>query len=177
MILTKKNIHDSIQSTIRMFGECLGYRIDGDESQLGFDDIMHGVDFKCVMKKKLRLLAGEQRVYCTVFQTRTINANHEDDPDMYVVEHIMYYDGSEDDAEHNYDYYYMYDDEICTDSLEEYVELITADAAKDSLLSEDSSYHHNDGSSYAKKDIANQNHLDFILEFMLNKLKKKYCVC
>ena len=54
MILTKKDIHDSIQSVIRMFGECLGYRIDGDESQLGFDDIMHGVDFKCVMKKKLR---------------------------------------------------------------------------------------------------------------------------
>lgn len=178
MILTKKNIHDSIQSTIRAFGECCGYRINGDESQLTDDDIIHGIDFKCVMKKKVKMLAGDKpKMYCSVLQTRTIYANHEDEPDMYVVDHIVYYDGKEDEAEHSYDYYYMYDDEICTDSLEEYVELITADAAKDSWLSEDSSYHHNDGSSYDKKDIANQNHLDFILEFMLNKLKKKYCAC
>ena len=159
MILTKKDIHDSIQSCIRMFGECLGYRIDGDESQLGFDDIMHGVDFKCVMKKKLKLLAGEQKVYCTVFQTRTICANHEYDPDMYVVEHIMYYEGQEYDADHNSTYYYVYDD-MYADSIEDYAELVAADAAKDNWLSED---------SYDRK------HLDYILDFMLHKMKKKYC--
>ena len=167
MILTKKDIHDSIQSCIRMFGECLGYRIDGDESQLEFDDIMHGVDFKCVMKKKLKLLAGEQRVYCTVFQTRTINANHEDDPDMYVVEHIMYYEGQEDDVDRNSTYYYVYDDDTCADSMEDYAELVAADAAKDIWLSyEDSS---------DNKNNMNRKHLDYILDFMLNKMKKKYC--
>lgn len=167
MILTKKDIHDSIQSCIRMFGECLGYRIDGDESQLEFDDIMHGVDFKCVMKKKLKLLAGEQRVYCTVFQTRTICANHEDDPDMYVVEHIMYYEGQEDDADRNSTYYYVYDDDTCADSMEDYAELVAADAAKDIWLSyEDSS---------DNKNNMNRKHLDYILDFMLNKMKKKYC--
>lgn len=167
MILTKKDIHDSIQSVIRMFGECLGYRIDGDESQLEFDDIMHGVDFKCVMKKKLKLLAGEQRVYCTVFQTRTINANHEDEPDMYVVEHIMYYEGQEDDADRSSTYYYVYDDDTCADSMEDYAELVAADAAKDILLSyEDSS---------DNKNNMNRKHLDYILDFMLNKMKKKYC--
>ena len=165
MILTKKDIHDSIQSCIRMFGECLGYRIDGDESQLGFDDIMHGVDFKCVMKKKLRLLAGEQRVYCTVFQTRTINANHEDDPDMYVVEHIMYYEGQDDDADCSSTYYYVYDD-MYADSIEDYAELVAADAAKDNWLSEDSS---------DNKNNMSREHLDYILDFMLNKMKKKYC--
>lgn len=163
MILTKKDIHDSIQSCIRMFGECLGYRIDGDESQLGFDDIMHGVDFKCVMKKKLILLAGEQKVYCTVFQTRTINANHEADPDMYVVEHIMYYEGQEDDADCSGTYYYVHDD-MYADSIKDYVELVAADAAKDSWLSEDSSDHNMD-----------RKHLDDILDFMLNKMKKNYC--
>ena len=163
MILTKKDIHDSIQSAIRMFGECLGYRIDGDESQLGFDDIMHDVDFKCVMKKKLRLLAGEQRVYCTVFKTRTINANYEDDPDMYVVEHIMYYEGQEDDADCSSTYYYVHDD-MYADSIEDYAELVTADAAKDNWLSEGSSYNN-----------MNRKHLDYILDFMLNKMKKKYC--
>ena len=166
MILTKKDIHDSIQSCIRMFGECLGYRIDGDESQLGFDDIMHGVDFKCVMKKKLRLLAGKQKVYCTVFQTRTICANHEDDPDMYVVEHIMYYEGQEDDADCSSTYYYVYDDDTYADSMEDYAELVAADAAKDIWLSEDSSYN---------KNNMNRKHLDYILDFMLNKMKKKYC--
>lgn len=167
MILTKKDIHDSIQSVIRMFGECLGYRIDGDESQLEFDDIMHGVDFKCVMKKKLKLLAGEQRVYCTVFQTRTINANHEDEPDMYVVEHIMYYEGQEDDADRSSTYYYVYDDDTCADSMEDYAELVAADAAKDIWLSyEDSS---------DNKNNMNRKHLDYILDFMLNKMKKKYC--
>ena len=163
MILTKKDIHDSIQSCIRMFGECLGYRIDGDESQLGFDDIMHGVDFKCVMKKKLRLFGGEYKVYCTVFQTRTINANHEDDPDMYVVEHIMYYEGQEDEADRSSTYYYVYDDDTCADSMEDYAELVAADAAKCNW-SEDSSY-----------DNMNRKHLDYILDFMLNKMKKKYC--
>ena len=167
MILTKKDIHDSIQSVIRMFGECLGYRIDGDESQLEFDDIMHGVDFKCVMKKKLKLLAGEQRVYCTVFQTRTICANHEDDPDMYVVEHIMYYEGQEDEADRSSTYYYVYDDDTCADSMEDYAELVAADAAKDIWLSyEDSS---------DNKNNMNRKHLDYILDFMLNKMKKKYC--
>lgn len=167
MILTKKDIHDSIQSVIRMFGECLGYRIDGDESQLGFDDIMRGVDFKCVMKKKLKLLAGEQKVYCTVFQTRTICANHEDDPDMYVVEHIMYYEGQEDDADRSSTYYYVYDDDTCADSMEDYAELVAADAAKDIWLSyEDSS---------DNKNNMNRKHLDYILDFMLNKMKKKYC--
>lgn len=167
MILTKKDIHDSIQSCIRMFGECLGYRIDGDESQLVFDDIMHGVDFKCVMKKKLRLLAGEQRVYCTVFQTRTINANHEDDPDMYVVEHIMYYEGQEYDADRSSTYYYVYDNDMCADSMEDYAELVAADAAKDIWLSyEDSS---------DNKNNMNRKHLDYILDFMLHKMKKKYC--
>ena len=167
MILTKKDIHDSIQSCIRMFGECLGYRIDGDESQLEFDDIMHGVDFKCVMKKKLKLLAGEQRVYCTVFQTRTICANHEDDPDMYVVEHIMYYEGQEDDVDRSSTYYYVYDDDTCADSMEDYAELVAADAAKDIWLSyEDSS---------DNKNNMNRKHLDYILDFMLNKMKKKYC--
>ena len=167
MILTKKDIHDSIQSVIRMFGECLGYRIDGDESQLEFDDIMHGVDFKCVMKKKLKLLAGEQRVYCTVFQTRTICANHEDDPDMYVVEHIMYYEGQEDDVDRSSTYYYVYDDDTCADSMEDYAELVAADAAKDIWLSyEDSS---------DNKNNMNRKHLDYILDFMLNKMKKKYC--
>ena len=166
MILTKKDIHDSIQSCIRMFGECLGYRIDGDESQLGFDDIMHGVDFKCVMKKKLRLLAGEQKVYCTVFQTRTICANHEDDPDMYVVEHIMYYEGQEYDADHSSTYYYVYDDDMCADSIEDYAELVAADAAKDNWLSED---------SYDNKNNMDRKHLDYILDFMLHKMKKKYC--
>lgn len=167
MILTKKDIHDSIQSVIRMFGECLGYRIDGDESQLGFDDIMHGVDFKCVMKKKLRLLCGEQRVYCTVFQTRTIYANHEDDPDMYVVEHIMYYEGQEDDADRSSTYYYVYDDDTCADSMEDYAELVAASAAKDIWLSyEDSS---------DNKNNMNRKHFDYILDFMLNKMKKKYC--
>ena len=165
MILTKKDIHDSIQSCIRMFGECLGYRIDGDESQLGFDDIMHGVDFKCVMKKKLRLLAGEQKVYCTVFQTRTICANHEDDPDMYVVEHIMYYEGQEYDADHSSAYYYVYDD-MYADSIEDYAELVAADAAKDNWLSED---------SYDNKNNMDRKHLDYILDFMLHKMKKKYC--
>ena len=165
MILTKKDIHDSIQSCIRMFGECLGYRIDGDASQLGFDDIMHGVDFKCVMKKKLRLLAGEQKVYCTVFQTRTICANHEDDPDMYVVEHIMYYEGQEYDADHSSTYYYMYDD-MYADSIEDYAELVAADAAKDNWLSED---------SYDNKNNMDRKHLDYILDFMLHKMKKKYC--
>lgn len=166
MILTKKDIHDSIQSAIRMFGECLGYRIDGDESQLEFDDIMHDVDFKCVMKKKLRLLGGEQRVYCTVFQTRTINANHEDDPDMYVVDHIMYYEGQEDDADCSSTYYYVHDD-MYADSIEDYAELVAADAAKDILLSyEDSS---------DNKNNMNRKHLDYILDFMLNKMKKKYC--
>lgn len=165
MILTKKDIHDSIQSCIRMFGECLGYRIDGDESQLGFDDIMHGVDFKCVMKKKLRLLAGEQKVYCTVFQTRTICANHEDDPDMYVVEHIMYYEGQEDDADCSSTYYYVYDD-MYADSIEDYAELVAADAAKDNWLSED---------SYDNKNNMDRKHLDYILDFMLHKMKKKYC--
>ena len=165
MILTKKDIHDSIQSCIRMFGECLGYRIDGDASQLGFDDIMHGVDFKCVMKKKLRLLAGEQKVYCTVFQTRTICANHEDDPDMYVVEHIMYYEGQEDDADHSSTYYYVYDD-MYADSIEDYAELVAADAAKDNWLSED---------SYDNKNNMDRKHLDYILDFMLHKMKKKYC--
>ena len=165
MILTKKDIHDSIQSCIRMFGECLGYRIDGDESQLGFDDIMHGVDFKCVMKKKLRLLAGEQKVYCTVFQTRTICANHEDDPDMYVVEHIMYYEGQEYDADHSSTYYYVYDD-MYADSIEDYAELVAADAAKDNWLSED---------SYDNKNNMDRKHLDYILDFMLHKMKKKYC--
>ena len=163
MILTKKDIHDSIQSCIRMFGECLGYRIDGDASQLGFDDIMHGVDFKCVMKKKLRLLGGEQKVYCTVFQTRTINANHEDEPDMYVVEHIMYYEGQEDDADCSSTYYYVYDD-MYADSIEDYAELVAADAAKDIWLSEDSS-----------DNNMNRKHLDYILDFMLNEMKKKYC--
>lgn len=167
MILTKKDIHDSIQSVIRMFGECLGYRIDGDESQLEFDDIIHGVDFKCVMKKKLRLLGGEQRVYCTVFQTRTINANHEDDPDMYVVEHIMYYEGQEDDADHSSTYYYVYDDNTCADSMEDYAELVAADAAKDIWLSYED--------SYDNKNNMNRKHLDYILDFMLNKMKKKYC--
>lgn len=167
MILTKKDIHDSIQSAIRMFGECLGYRIDGDESQLEFDDIMHGVDFKCVMKKKLRLLAGEQKVYCTVFQTRTIYANHEDDPDMYVVEHIMYYEGQEDDADRSSTYYYVYDDDTCADSMEDYAELVTADAAKDIWLSYED--------SYDNKNNMNRKHLDYILDFMLNKMKKKYC--
>ena len=166
MILTKKDIHDSIQSCIRMFGECLGYRIDGDASQLEFDDIMHGVDFKCVMKKKLRLLAGEQRVYCTVFQTRTINANHEDDPDMYVVEHIMYYEGQEDEADCSSTYYYVYDGDMYADSIEDYAELVAADAAKDSWLSEDSS---------DNKNNMNRKHLDYILHFMLNEMKKKYC--
>lgn len=167
MILTKKDIHDSVQSVIRMFGECLGYRIDGDESQLDFDDIMHGVDFKCVMKKKLRMLAGEHRVYCTVFQTRTICANHEDDPDMYVVEHIMYYEGQEDEADCSSTYYYVYDDDRCADSMEDYAELVAADAAKDILLSyEDSS---------DNKNNMNRKHLDYILDFMLNKMKKKYC--
>lgn len=165
MILTKKDIHDSIQSCIRMFGECLGYRIDGDASQLGFDDIMHDVDFKCVMKKKLRMLAGEQKVYCTVFQTRTINANHEDDPDMYVVEHIMYYEGQDDDADCSSTYYYVHDD-MYADSIEDYAELVAADAAKDNWLSEDSS---------ANKNSMNREHLDYILDFMLNKMKKKYC--
>ena len=165
MILTKKDIHDSIQSCIRMFGECLGYRIDGDESQLGFDDIMHGVDFKCVMKKKLRLLACEQKVYCTVFQTRTICANHEDDPDMYVVEHIMYYEGQEYDADHSSTYYYVYDD-MYADSIEDYAELVAADAAKDNWLSED---------SYDNKNNMDRKHLDYILDFMLHKMKKKYC--
>ena len=163
MILTKKDIHDSIQSCIRMFGECLGYRIDGDASQLGFDDIMHGVDFKCAMKKKLRLLAGEQKVYCTVFQTRTINANHEDDPDMYVVEHIMYYEGQEDEADCSSTYYYVHDD-MYADSIKDYVELVAASAAKDSWLSEDSS-----------DNNMNRERLDDILDFMLNKMKKKYC--
>lgn len=167
MILTKKDIHDSIQSAIRMFGECLGYRIDGDESQLEFDDIMHGVDFKCVMKKKLRLLGGEQRVYCTVFQTRTINAHHEDDPDMYVVEHIMYYEGQEDDADRSSTYYYVYDDDTCADSMEDYAELVAADAAKDIWLSYED--------SYDNKNNMNRKHLDYILDFMLNKMKKKYC--
>lgn len=165
MILTKKDIHDSIQSVIRMFGECLGYRIDGDESKLEFDDIMHGVDFKCVMKKKLKLLAGEQRVYCTVFQTRIINANHEDEPDMYVVEHIMYYEGQEDDADRSSTYYYVHDD-MYADSMEDYAELVAADAAKDIWLSEDSS---------DNKNSMNREHLDYILDFMLNKMKKKYC--
>ena len=165
MILTKKDIHDSIQSCIRMFGECLGYRIDGDASQLGFDDITHGVDFKCVMKKKLRLLAGEQKVYCTVFQTRTICANHEDDPDMYVVEHIMYYEGQEYDADHSSTYYYVYDD-MYADSMEDYAELVAADAAKDNWLSED---------SYDNKNNMDRKHLDYILDFMLHKMKKKYC--
>ena len=167
MILTKKDIHDSIQSGIRMFGECLGYRIDGDESQLEFDDIMHGVDFKCVMKKKLKLLAGEQKVYCTVFQTRTICANHEDDPDMYVVEHIMYYEGQEDDADRSSTYYYVYDDDTCADSMEDYAELVAADAAKDIWLSYED--------SYDNKNNMNRKHLDYILDFMLNKMKKKYC--
>lgn len=167
MILTKKDIHDSIQSVIRMFGECLGYRIDGDESQLEFDDIIHGIDFKCVMKKKLRLLAGEQKVYCTVFQTRTIYANHEDDPDMYVVEHIMYYEGQEDDADRSSTYYYVYDDDTCADSMEDYAELVTADAAKDIWLSYED--------SYDNKNNMNRKHLDYILDFMLNKMKKKYC--
>ena len=166
MILTKKDIHDSIQSVIRMFGECLGYRIDGDESQLEFDDIMHGVDFKCVMKKKLRLLAGEQKVYCTVFQTRTICANHEDDPDMYVVEHIMYYEGQEDDADRSSTYYYVYDDDTCADSMEDYAELVAADAAKDIWLSYED--------SYDNKNNMDRKHLDCILDFMLNKMKKKY---
>ena len=165
MILTKKDIHDSIQSCIRMFGECLGYRIDGNASQLGFDDIMHGVDFKCVMKKKLKLLAGEQKVYCTVFQTRTICANHEDDPDMYVVEHIMYYEGQEYDADHSSTYYYVYDD-MYADSIEDYAELVAADAAKDNWLSED---------SYDNKNNMDRKHLDYILDFMLHKMKKKYC--
>ena len=165
MILTKKDIHDSIQSCIRMFGECLGYRIDGDASQLGFDDITHGIDFKCVMKKKLRLLAGEQKVYCTVFQTRTICANHEDDPDMYVVEHIMYYEGQEYDADHSSTYYYVYDD-MYADSIEDYAELVAADAAKDNWLSED---------SYDNKNNMDRKHLDYILDFMLHKMKKKYC--
>ena len=165
MILTKKDIHDSIQSCIRMFGECLGYRIDGDESQLGFDDIMHGVDFKCVMKKKLKLLAGEQKVYCTVFQTRTICANHEDDPDMYIVEHIMYYEGQEYDADHSSTYYYVYDD-MYADSIEDYAELVAADAAKDNWLSED---------SYDNKNNMDRKHLDYILDFMLHRMKKKYC--
>ena len=165
MILTKKDIHDSIQSCIRMFGECLGYRIDGDASQLGFDDITHGVDFKCVMKKKLRLLAGEQKVYCTVFQTRTICANHEDDPDMYAVEHIMYYEGQEYDADHSSTYYYVYDD-MYADSIEDYAELVAADAAKDNWLSED---------SYDNKNNMDRKHLDYILDFMLHKMKKKYC--
>lgn len=164
MILTKKDIHDSIQSCIRMFGECLGYRIDGDASQLGFDDIMHDVDFKCVMKKKLKLLAGEQRVYCTIFQTRTINANHEDEPDMYVVEHIMYYEGQEDDADRSSTYYYVYDDDTCADSVEDYAELVAADAAKDIWLSEN-----------ASDNNMNRERLDDILDFMLNKMKKKYC--
>lgn len=167
MILTKKDIHDSIQSVIRMFGECLGYRIDGDESQLEFDDIIHGIDFKCVMKKKLRLLGGEQRVYCTVFQTRTIYANHEDDPDMYVVEHIMYYEGQEDDADRSSTYYYVYDDDTCADSMEDYAELVAADAAKDIWLSYED--------SYDNKNNMNRKHLDYILDFMLNKMKKKYC--
>lgn len=166
MILTKKDIHDSIQSCIRMFGECLGYRIDGDESQLGFDDIMHGVDFKCVMKKKLRLLAGEQKVYCTVFQTRTICANHEDDPDMYVVEHIMYYEGQEDDADCSSTYYYVHDD-MYADSMEDYAELVAADAAKDIWLSYED--------SYDNKNNMDRKHLDYILDFMLHKMKKKYC--
>ena len=165
MILTKKDIHDSIQSVIRMFGEYLGYRIDGDESQLGFDDIMHGVDFKCVMKKKLRALAGKQKVYCTVFKTRTINANHEDDPDMYVVDHIMYYEGQEDEADCSSTYYYVHDD-MYADSIEDYAELVAADAAKDNWLSEDSSYN---------KNNMNRKHLDYILDFMLNKMKKNYC--
>lgn len=167
MILTKKDIHDSIQSCIRMFGKCLGYRIDGDESQLEFDDIMHGVDFKCVMKKKLKLLAGEQKVYCTVFQTRTINANHEDDPDMYVVEHIMYYEGQGDDVDRSSTYYYAYDDDTCADSMEDYAELVAADAAKDIWLSYED--------SYDNKNNMNRKHLDYILDFMLNKMKKKYC--
>ena len=166
MILTKKDIHDSIQSCIRMFGECLGYRIDGDESQLGFDDIMHGVDFKCVMKKKLKLLAGEQKVYCTVFQTRTICANHEDDPDMYVVEHIMYYEGQEDDADCSRTYYYVHDD-MYADSMEDYAELVAADAAKDIWLSYED--------SYDNKNNMDRKHLDYILDFMLHKMKKKYC--
>ena len=166
MILTKKDIHDSIQSAIRMFGECLGYRIDGDASQLGFDDIMHDVDFKCVMKKKLRLLGGEQKIYCTVFQTRTINANHEDDPDMYVVEHIIYYEGQEDDADCSSTYYYVYDDDTYADSMEDYAEFVAADAAKDIWLSED---------SFDNKNNMNRKHLDYILDFMLNKMKKKYC--
>lgn len=165
MILTKKDIHDSIQSSIRMFGVCLGYRIDGDESQLEFDDIMHGVDFKCVMKKKLIMLAGEQKVYYTVFQTRTINANHEDDPDMYVVEHIMYYEGQEDEADRSSTYYYVHDD-MYADSIEDYAELVAADAAEDSWLSEDSS-----------DNNMNRDRLDDILDFMLNKMKKKYCSC
>lgn len=167
MILTKKDIHDSIQSVIRMFGECLGYRIDGDESQLEFDDIIHGVDFKCVMKKKLKLLGGEQKVYCTVFQTRTINANHEDDPDMYVVEHIMYYEGQEDEADRSRTYYYVYDDDTCADSMEDYAELVASDAAKDIWLSYED--------SYDNKNNMNRKHLDYILDFMLNKMKKKYC--
>lgn len=166
MILTKKDIHDSIQSCIRMFGECLGYRIDGDESQLGFDDIIHGVDFKCVMKKKLKLLAGEQKVYCTVFQTRTICANHEDDPDMYVVEHIMYYEGQEDAADCSSTYYYVHDD-MYADSMEDYAELVAADAAKDIWLSYED--------SYDNKNNMDRKHLDYILDFMLHKMKKKYC--
>lgn len=166
MILTKKDIHDSIQSVIRMFGECLGYRIDGDESQLTDDDIIHGIDFKCVMKKKVKSLCNQSKMYCTVFQTRTIYANHDDEPDMYVVDHIIYYEGKEDDADCSSTYYYVYDDEIYTDSMEDYVELVTADAAKDSWLSEDSldDNHNND-----------RTRLDCILDFMLNKMKKKYC--
>lgn len=165
MILTKKDIHDSIQSCIRMFGECLGYRIDGDESQLEFEDIMHGLDFKCVMKKKLRLLGCEYKVYCTVFQTRIINANHEDEPDMYVVEHIMYYEGQEDEADCSSTYYYVYDGDMYADSIEDYAELVAADAAKDNW----SEY------SYDNKNNMNRERLDDILDFMLNKMKKKYC--
>ena len=118
MILTKKDIHELILSNIRTCGKYCGYRIDGDLSQITDDEIIRGIDFKCVMKKSIAMLAGSQpKTYYSVIRTRMIYANHSNEPDLYIVENLLYWEDEKELAERDSKCYYMYDNKVCTDSI------------------------------------------------------------
>ena len=118
MILTKKDIHELVLSNIRTCGKYCGYRIDGDLSQITDDEIINGIDFKCVMKKSITVLAGSQpKTYYYVIRTRMIYANHLSEPDLYIVENLLYWEDEEELAEHDSKCYYIYDNKVCTDSI------------------------------------------------------------
>ena len=46
-----------------------------------------------------------------------IYANHLNEPDLYIVENLLYWEDEEELAEHDSKCYYMYDNKVCTDSI------------------------------------------------------------